>query len=520
MYKRKLFYFGMFTSVLLIAVLVGTAISAHLTRANLKQSTVAQSLLIEHQKLSSISYRLFKQLTDELIFGQNANQADVRRKQVKIDESLANIRRLEILQREALGKEFTLGTVEDTDELAALIEAIITDFRAIVQNNSSVPIAQKKNLRTLLEETIDNQFREAINTAEVRQSRVVVAINAKIDALNTSIVWLTLGLGFLAIPLITYGCYWLFNQLYQPLVLIQHATDAIAAGEYKKPISEKLDDEFAALAGAINQLAKRLQEHERNEASSRQALEFEVKQRTHELTQANLQLTKVDARRRQFIADVSHELRTPLTIIRGEAQVTLRFKSAREEDYKETLEVILDQSVNLSHLVDDLLLLTRAEMNQLHLSLETVAIEAIVQAEVDKWKRLCTERPINFTPSKTDSNTLIRLDKQRIEQVISIIIDNANKYSAKGRPIEIGLHCCSTVVEISVSDEGAGISAAEIENIFERFVRFSKHNEGVGLGLPIAKAIIEAHSGNIRVESLQGEGSTFVISLPLEEDLA
>ncbi|AGH43404.1 histidine kinase dimerization/phospho-acceptor domain-containing protein [Paraglaciecola psychrophila] len=85
-------------------------------------------------------------------------------------------------------------------------------------------------------------------------------------------------------------------------------------------------------------------------------MEFTVEQRTRELTNANLKLTKIDSRRRQFIADVSHELRTPLTIIRGEAQVTLRLKSACEEDYQATLTAILEQSVNLSRLVDDLLL--------------------------------------------------------------------------------------------------------------------------------------------------------------------
>lgn len=90
MYKRKLFYFGLTTAFILLVALTCTAISAHLTRENLKQSTIAQSLLIEHQQLSSISYRLFKQLTDEVIFGQNANQANVRKKQKLIEQSLTD----------------------------------------------------------------------------------------------------------------------------------------------------------------------------------------------------------------------------------------------------------------------------------------------------------------------------------------------------------------------------------------------------------------------------------------------
>ncbi len=519
MYKRKLFYFGLTTAFILLVALTCSAISAHLTRENLKQSTIAQSLLVEHQQLSSISYRLFKQLTDEVIFGQNANQANVRKKQTLIEQSLASITQLELKQREALGVEFTQGSVEDTDELAALINTIIDEFRAVVRSNDTTPLNQQERLKRLLEDTIDNQFREAINAAVSRQSRVVAAINARIDTLNTAMVWFTIGLGALSVPLIIFGCYWLFNQLYQPIVLIREATNAIASGHYRRPISVTLDDEFEGLASSINQLAERLEEHEIKEVKSRKELEFEVEQRTHELTNANLQLTKIDSRRRQFIADVSHELRTPLTIIRGEAQVTLRLKSASELDYKETLSAILEQAVNLSRLVDDLLLLTRAEMNQLHLEITAVPIKSLFASEVNKWQRLYQDRNISLLGVEEFDDVSVMIDKPRIQQVISILMDNATKYSASGLSIEVHLTKKNRFLSVSIKDEGDGISAAEIENIFERFVRFSKHNEGLGLGLPIAKAIIEAHGGNILVESIQGDGSVFSITLPLGESL-
>ncbi|MFT4940452.1 MAG: two-component system OmpR family sensor kinase [Paraglaciecola sp.] len=518
MYKRKLFYFGLTTAFILMVALTCTAVSAHLTRVNLKQSTIAQSLLVEHEKLSSISYRLFKQLTDEVIFGRNANQAYVRNKQAVIEQSLDRIKQLELEQREALGVSFTQGSVEDTDELVQLINQIIEEFKVVVVSNTT-PLNQQERLHSLLEVTIDDQFREAINSAVSRQSRVVAAINAKIDTLNTAMVWFTIGLGVLSYPLIVYGCYWLFNQLYQPLILIRGATNAIASGNYRQPISVKLDDEFEELATSINQLAERLQEHEANEAKSRQQLEFEVKQRTSELTNANLQLTKIDSRRRQFIADVSHELRTPLTIIRGEAQVTLRLQSASEADYKETLRAILQQSVNLSRLVDDLLLLTRAEMNQLQLQIMPIHIKPLLEAEINKWQRFHLDRVFSLAADALSDDAAVMIDQQRIQQVLSILLDNATKYSEPGQGVEISISWKDTFIIIAVKDSGGGISAAEVENIFERFVRFSKHNEGLGLGLPIAKAIVEAHGGTIAVESAQGQGSTFSITLPAEPSL-
>jgi signal transduction histidine kinase len=248
-------------------------------------------------------------------------------------------------------------------------------------------------------------------------------------------------------------------------------------------------------------------------------LEFTVEQRTSELTNANLKLTKIDSRRRQFIADVSHELRTPLTIIRGEAQVTLRLKSACEEDYQATLTAILEQSVNLSRLVDDLLLLTRAEMNQLNLEVGATKIKPLLNTEVLKWQRRHQERNISFITDLVTDDTVVIIDAPRIHQVLSILMDNATKYSPSDLPIMVSVKQNNTFIVISVKDSGKGISATEIENIFERFVRFSKHNQGLGLGLPIAKAIIEAHDGQITVESVQGEGSIFSVTLPIEQAL-
>ena len=514
MYKRKLFYFGLTIAFILSLTLVFSAISANITRENLKQSTIAQSLLIEHQQLSGTSYRLFKQYTDEIIFDQNANQAEVRNKQTLIKESLTIIRQLELDQREALGKEVTQGSVEDTDELEELLNMIIEEFNSILAIDSTSPLHEQEELRSLLEVTIDNEFREAINAALSRQSRVVTYINARINALNTTMLWFAVGIGALSLLLIVYASYWLFNQLYQPLMVIKNATTTIALGDYHKPITQKLDDEFQEIASSINKLALQLQEHEKMEEMSRNRLNFEVERQTSELTKVNLELTKIDARRRQFISDISHELRTPLTIIRGEAQVTLRHDSASNQDYKATLQSILVQAISLSRLVDDLLFLTRAEMNQINLEFVQTNIQKLVETEIEKWQRLHSNRSITLAIESVTDETSIMLDPHRMQQVISILLDNSIKYSASDEPIDVTLSDIENFIIITVKDSGSGISAAEIENIFERFVRFSKLTEGLGLGLPIAKAIIEAHRGSITVESAQDEGSLFTITIP------
>ncbi|SIS49010.1 MAG: HAMP domain-containing histidine kinase [Thalassolituus maritimus] len=527
MYKRKLFLFGFISAAVLVVALTGVAVSAYITKENLRQSATAQSLLSEHQMLSSISYRLFKQLTDELIFGRNANQALVRNKQALIEQSLRVIRELELRQRNELGPDVTPGSVEDTDELQMLISEIITEFNAVIAMNDSTPLRQQERVQRLLEFTIDNKFREAINAAVSRQSKVVSATNARIEALNSAIVWFSIILCVLVGPFIVFGCFWLFNQLYQPLTLIGSGTQIIASGNYNFRLPENLDQEFHSLVQSLNQLAGKMAEHEQQEETMRQQLQIEVDQRTSELTEANRQLTLIDARRKQFIADISHELRTPLTVIRGEAQVTLRQNNPGVEDYRTALETVLDQVVSLSVLVDDLLLLARAEINQLRLLMDDVYLVDMLENQVEQWQRKMPLRAFRLDvdglaeatgEGLSEAPLTVRADEQRLRQVMTILIDNATRYSEPDSAIDIVLSATAEQVFVRVVDYGTGISPTDLQYIFERFVRFKPRTDGAGLGLSIARALIDAHQGEIYAESEQGQGSVFTIVLPRQAD--
>jgi signal transduction histidine kinase len=514
MYKHKLYLFGFISAAVLIIALAGVAVSAQITKENLRQSVTAQTLLSEHQMLSSISYRLFKQLTDELIFGRNANQALVRNKRQMIEESLGVIRDLEVQQREELGPDVTQGSVEDTDELEALIGEIITEFNEVIALNDQTPLSQQERLQQLLEYTIDNKFREAINAAVSRQSRMVSATNARIEALNSAIVWFSVILCLLVGPFIVFGCVWLFNQLYQPLTVIQSGTQVIASGNYNFRLPENLDREFDSLVQSLNQMAQQLAEHAQQQDTMRTQLQYEVDQRTSELTEANKQLTLLDARRKQFIADISHELRTPLTIIRGEAQVTLRQNNPVIDDYRGALQTVLDQVVSLSLLVDDLLLLARAEINQLRLYPDTIRVDALIENQLDHWQRKFPQREFQFT--RPEAETRIYADEQRLQQILTVLLDNATRYSPADTPVDVTLSEKDKWVELRVRDYGEGISPSDVQYIFERFVRFRPRTEGSGLGLSIARVLVEAHHGDIQVESELGRGSVFIVKLPQE----
>lgn len=516
MFKRKLYLFVSASCTALIVVLLAAAVSAQITRQNLSQSTMAQTLLVEHQQLSSISYRLFKQLTDGLIFGQAANQAGVRNKQEQISDSISNIRRLELAQREALGLEVTRGSVEDTEGLAQLVSQVIDEFQAIAATRDDVPLNMQDRLRTLLEVTIDNQFREAINAAVTRQSNVVAAINARIDMLNTAIVWFTAAFGLLGLPLMLLACWWLINQLHLPLQAISSGAEALAQGNYDHRLPDTLDREFLPIVQSFNSMGRQLQEHEQSVQRSRKQLEFEVAKRTRELSDANGKLTDIDNRRRQFLADLSHELRTPLTVIRGEAQVTLRQPTVGETACRQTLEAILHQAVGLSRLVDDLLLLARAESGQLILEPEWFDLVPWLGQQIEHWQRLAPAYRIEIDWAFASQQAKLHGDRQRLTQVMAILINNAVKYSQPDTSVVVRVSRTTRNLEISVSDQGMGIAPADLPYIFERFVRINRSVEGSGLGLAIARTIAEAHDGELNVDSVAGQGSTFTLSLPME----
>ena len=393
-------------------------------------------------------------------------------------------------QRQALGLEATRGSVEDTAELSILIDDIVSEFKSIIASQDQTPLAQQERVQELLENTIDNQFREAINAAVSRQSRVVNQLNAATETLNTAIVWFTAGLGLITFPFIILGCYWLFNQLYYPLNVINSGARALSQGDFSTRMPDTLDKEFNDLASTLNQLAGKMAEQENREEQSRQALEIEVNQRTQALSEANRQLTQQDTKRRQFMADVSHELRTPLTIIRDEAQVTLRQQSQTAEVYRHTLEAILSQAVALSTLVDDLLLLARSEMSQLVLDIQPDNLTVCVEELANRWQRQHPQRQICFEDFTHGYHTALPFDRQRVCQILTIQLDNATRYSDANLPITITLHSVNHTMDSHSQTQGTHSA-----NTVDRHTQSQRRGQALAIpGHPPCQRRGQAHS--------------------------
>lgn len=217
----------------------------------------------------------------------------------------------------------------------------------------------------------------------------------------------------------------------------------------------------------------------------------------------------------RFVADVSHELRTPLTTIRGNLDLIKRYGMDPA-----SLEAIEAETARMSRMVDDLLLLARADYGGLKLDLypldlDTVVSDVYKQARVLAQDRQLTVVMAHFEPARILGNT------DRMKQLLLNLVGNAIKFTPPGGKISLSLRQQDDNAVVQVSDTGIGIDPQNLKQIFERFYQVEQSRthkdgqEGAGLGLSIAKWITEAHSGTIRVDSELGKGSTFTVTFPL-----
>lgn len=226
---------------------------------------------------------------------------------------------------------------------------------------------------------------------------------------------------------------------------------------------------------------------------------------------------KLDKLRNDFVANVSHELRTPLSMLQGYSEAIVDDIAASPEEHKELAKIIYDESVRMTKLVNELLSLARMEAGHLELSQEQIKIRPYMERIQRKFSTLARDRHINLQLSVESTIDTYFLDPDRMEQVLTNLIDNAMRHTPDGGNVTLRISGDDALI-LQVSDTGSGIPKEDLPFVFERFYKADKARTrgraGTGLGLAIAKNIVVAHGGQISVQSKLGEGTTFTISLP------
>jgi signal transduction histidine kinase len=221
----------------------------------------------------------------------------------------------------------------------------------------------------------------------------------------------------------------------------------------------------------------------------------------------------------QFTADASHELRTPISLIRTEAEIALR-RSRGDAEYREALRHILLEAERTSALVEELLFLARADSGGETLRISSVDLSTIVREVSEQWRELMAARNLTFICDATDEEIAVLGDRNALQRLLTVLLDNAAKYTPAPGTVELHLELRGELAAIRVSDSGIGIALEDQQKIFDRFYRAekarSRNLEGAGIGLAIAQWIVQQHKGSITVQSSPGKGSTFLVQLPLQ----
>ena len=319
----------------------------------------------------------------------------------------------------------------------------------------------------------------------------VIAANSlqEVDKTLSQLRFLFFFLGLIAIFLTALVSRWIIAISLRPLDKVEETAEAIAAGDLSARLpAAKPDTEVGRLTTSLNMMLSRIEQS------------FSVK-------------VESENKLRRFVADASHELRTPLTAIRGFAELHRQGAVSGEEKTKELISRIEGESIRMSSLVEDLLLLARLDQAR-ELDFEPVDLNTLIVEVVASAKAAGPDHPIELNLPQQE--LFVLGDSRRIHQVVANLLANARTHTPLGTKINVTARQTLAEVIIEVADNGPGLSKSDQERIFERFFRADparvRHSgEGSGLGLSIVDAVMKAHGGYVSVKSELDKGATFTL---------
>lgn len=477
-----------------------------------------------YEALSLAAYRHFKQRMDLLLVDNEATQADVELSGQRLRDAMNRLKTgigttpaPEDLTVDAAKRR---GEVERVSRLTAILDAGMGRFDEVERlRQAGKREAALLLLSKVLEDNIDREFEPLIDAAIHAEHERTLVAHERLLSLLDLFRWSSVAVALIAALFSISAGIWLFRGIRVPIEALMQGTDEIAEGNFAHRIAVASRGEFGYLAKHFNQMARRLEQQQEKLSVARAVLEHKVAERTRELDRVNRELQSQDHARRQLFADISHELRTPITVVRGEAEIALRGKEKSADEYKEALARILELSMQLGMVVNDLLFLARSETANLQFEWEEIELIDLVARAVEDMRSLAHEKSITVTFDKPDSAIRLHGDRSRLRQVLCILLDNSCRYSNSGTEIVIKVRCEGRDVLLSITDQGIGVSVQDLEIIFDRYYRSARarrsSDDGTGLGLPVAKAIVNAHGGHIAaLINNDSPGTTFTVTLP------
>lgn len=489
---------------------------------NHQRSSLAHESMSAYLRVSTLVNRSFNQIGRDLLDGDGG---------LRIDIAEAEARTLAILEEnvgvETLEEEIGLRDHEERSDVARLRELKREIASAFAETRTAErmvldgePGAGRALISSTLESRVEGRIAALIEAGVDDEREELQEALDDMEAVNQVARWLTFVVTIAAVLIAGLVIFSLVFRLRDSLVKLELGADRFTDGDLNHQIPISGRDEFATLSRRLNAMARQLRSQRDALEAARAELEFRVDERTRELNEANEELERRDAARRRFFADIGHELRTPITALRGEAEVALRARSDREENYRDALRRIVSASSQLTRFVNDIFLIAREQGGVLDLRTERLDLRRAAEEAVDQMRAIAEEAGATLTLAPQPEPAWIEGDGERVAQLVRILVANAVAHGESGVAVEIALVREGEGWRLTVADDGPGVPADERPWIFDRFFRGSGAGEdlraasGAGLGLPIARSLAQAHGGRIWIDAERRVGAAFHVAFP------
>lgn len=408
--------------------------------------------------------------------------------------------------------------LERAARMRALFENIdLTAQRLLFMRDQGREDEALRFFREEIEESLDAELEGQIAAAIADEEEELRDIEMRTNELERRLTMVIAGVVVAALLLGGLASAMLARALTRPIRELIAGTRAIGEGNLSYRIEYNRRDEFADLARQFNNTVEQLELQRGKLLEVQAGLEDEVARRTNQLEEANARLQRLDEMRVLFLADIGHELRTPLTVLRGEAEVSLRSDRPIEE-YRETLRRIVQLAHQMGLLVEDLLFLARAEVGAVRFEMQPVVLQDVLDIALAEARVLAAANDVLLHAQLTPEPCRLEGDPERLTQAFLIVLDNAMKYSDPGQSVAVTLTEEDGCAVLTLGNVGPGIPAADLPYVFNRFYRGRQSPNasvtGSGIGLPIAKWIVDTHRGEVVLDSRDRE-TVLTIRLPL-----
>lgn len=322
------------------------------------------------------------------------------------------------------------------------------------------------------------------------EQKGVLVLSAPVQDIVENVSYVTLWLGVFSLVftvIVSALTFYVSNNLTHSIRKFNRAIGKMSGGDFSVRVDENEIAEFGELAKAFNMMSEKLE--------------------------------NLDNSRNQFVSDASHELKTPLASMKILSESLIEQPDAPKELYQEFMTDINHEVDRLSLIINDLLTLVKTDKGAQTLVIGPVELGKLIRRITGTVAPLARSKHITVSFEYID--VTLQGDELRLQQVFTNIIDNAIKYSPENTTVSVNLTQSQNNAVIVIEDQGIGMSQEDVQHIFERFYRVDKGRSrqagGTGLGLSIAKQIIEQHGGNIEVKSVLNQGTTFTITLPINQ---